>query len=1007
MAERLILDSHALTYPSHVHSFERSVLSYTHQRNYQPQAPTPLAKRKSSLPATQMAMNPFSLEADNGDEFLLQCGECAGLDEGEEQASQASGALAKLGGRGRGGRGRGRAKGKCKSPQTPPTRALSRAAARAAQIDADDWKKCTGCKKHKPCSCYHQDQNKCKDCFNHHRSLDRTAETQQCKDVLDKLKMDDEKQHDALVKAFVKHRDKMTNVGKTNDFSIKSFMLEYRARSGARKESVGEMMWEGEYYEFAKTAKAGYLSKAEAEANWAKWSADADWPSDSAGPRGYKRLWVATRDVLTNFDEVSKDRVLRKEEKLGKNVSEETMETRMKMLTGATGTEAHEITDFERLRASTRSIFAACNDVGGSAFDGDGVLAPQLETLIEQTQVKKRKFADDNSDKMDSDDDDDDEVDGKEEPGSGTPKRQAWFDSETQTNKAERNFIRQCQQTADALKGVSAEMLSVIAEVRSCSNLSAGFQTEMQVVVRRQAWLQAVIDGEEQLNRQREMLADNCDDSGSTGGGSRDSASMLKVGPCAGHQDLKPISCMKDHAVQFRTCTSAQEIKSTFEAVAPLKKLYGCLMNSCRMATSDVRKAIATARADIEAANKKARKAKTEVAKKGASAARGNLTNMVAMSTTHAIFDMELDGDAHSMPTANQWDETWPLDAPFVVTDVRLALSDEIKAALQDFTGLFANSSLRVTEGRAHAAIPESMCSACQAAFAAMCPESLKDKVGFHASTFGGCQESYPNLAKILQPSTYGLAAGHMAAARMELKQMGCLRWALEGTRAVALINTAALADYMKGLNISASPKLSDVTSWAINAGEGQLKSFLDSFPSAIKSVTVGAKDMLYVPAGFMTYHRVLNGADVVGLRIGTVARADGAMYERLLNDLKQPGLDNLVVEEAAGLLKAVDDRTRADNSNGAQDAPMEPEAVVTAAPAVAPSDSAPEAIATVASAVDASGSTGAASGDLATVVPEATEAGQASTSESAAPSAPTESERPPTAAERKKKSKK
>ena len=58
------------------------------------------------------------------------------------------------------------------------------------------------------------------------------------------------------------------------------------------------MMWEGEYMEFAKTAKAGYLSKQESEHNWSTWLADMAVVRDNDGPRGYLRLWVKTKDSI-------------------------------------------------------------------------------------------------------------------------------------------------------------------------------------------------------------------------------------------------------------------------------------------------------------------------------------------------------------------------------------------------------------------------------------------------------------------------------------------------------------------------------------------------------------------------------------------------------------------------------------------------------------------------------------------------------------------------------------
>ena len=75
--------------------------------------------------------------------------------------------------------------------------------------------------------------------------------------------------------------------------------MEFASKTGQRKEEIGEMMWEAEWYEFAKTAKAGYLSKVEAEAGWQAWMDDAEHPKDENGPRGYIRCLVKVKDIMT------------------------------------------------------------------------------------------------------------------------------------------------------------------------------------------------------------------------------------------------------------------------------------------------------------------------------------------------------------------------------------------------------------------------------------------------------------------------------------------------------------------------------------------------------------------------------------------------------------------------------------------------------------------------------------------------------------------------------------
>eukprot|EP00969_Alexandrium_andersonii_P301567 13331405-Alexandrium_andersonii.AAC.1 len=60
-----------------------------------------------------------------------------------------------------------------------------------------------------------------------------------------------------MFRSFLKAREKATKAGDKVKFNIIAFKTEYKSREGTTKGNEGEMMWEGEYYEWAKTAKAG------------------------------------------------------------------------------------------------------------------------------------------------------------------------------------------------------------------------------------------------------------------------------------------------------------------------------------------------------------------------------------------------------------------------------------------------------------------------------------------------------------------------------------------------------------------------------------------------------------------------------------------------------------------------------------------------------------------------------------------------------------------------------
>lgn len=152
-------------------------------------------------------------------------------------------------------------------PSAASVRVAKRKESHKQALQSGDWTKCKCCVKWKQPEEYNQGQAKCKMCNNDQRSLLRISKTQQMRTVLDKLRTTDPKQYESLQKSFVKARLAAQKANEKLKLSIQSCFLEWQSSTGIRKEGVGEMMWEGEYMEWAmKTAKGGYLSRDEAQA---------------------------------------------------------------------------------------------------------------------------------------------------------------------------------------------------------------------------------------------------------------------------------------------------------------------------------------------------------------------------------------------------------------------------------------------------------------------------------------------------------------------------------------------------------------------------------------------------------------------------------------------------------------------------------------------------------------------------------------------------------------------
>lgn len=459
----------------------------------------------------------------------------------------------------------------------------------------DDWKKCKDCAKWKDAKTdFNADQSRCKDCFNHDRSLTRMAERQGCKGTLAQMQRDDPKQHAAMLKAFIKERESSKKAGDKIKFSIKTFRVAYQSRDGVRGEELGEMMWEGEYMEFAKTAKAGFLSSQEAIANWQKWKEDESVARDNNGPRGYLRLYVKTGDRVVKFQEVGEQKELTQEEKLGKKPSEATLDNRMKFLAGSHGLEEHKLGDIQSLKQKGLQSFGS-----SQSLQGEGLMGPSLDALQAQVQAKmKRRNAEENEESSSQSADEGNEErqsDSKEKDSESTPEKSkgGWFDAAAKTRKAERTYSQKIAALKVDLAKLDERMSEVVADFQAKPDEAVRFAEEILLVQRRQEWIQAVsIQGDDALKQKISQLTGAGEAHGAgdaaTQTDSKDVGALARAGPCAGFEELKTIVFLESLAPSFRSCQSQDQIKKRFEEIAPHQKQIAVLVSACKTALGDL-----------------------------------------------------------------------------------------------------------------------------------------------------------------------------------------------------------------------------------------------------------------------------------------------------------------------------------------------------------------------------------------------------------------------------------
>ena len=117
------------------------------------------------------------------------------------------------------------------------------------------------------------------------------------------------------------------------------------------------------------------------------------------------------------------------------------------------------------------------------------------------------------------------------------------------------------------------------------------FSAELNTITKRLEWLNAVIAGtEESINSMIKKITDpdaNCDGA-SSAATSRDEACAARAGPCPGFEELKPMSCLREHASKFTGCKTQEELKDVGQAMNSVKKLFTTLVTSCKTSMSDL-----------------------------------------------------------------------------------------------------------------------------------------------------------------------------------------------------------------------------------------------------------------------------------------------------------------------------------------------------------------------------------------------------------------------------------
>ena len=494
--------------------------------------------------------------------------------------------------------------------------------------------------------------------------------------------------------------------------------------------------------------------------------------------------------------------------------------------------------------------------------------AEKKRRLSGRTRGDKAAEGDGDKEKQSDDESQDSSKDSDADCPTPKPKAAKWFDAETKCRKAERTWVTGLEDLANSVQTLLKQCADCLDGFRGKPEANK-FTEEMSILEKRQKWAAAIIEADdaalnahkqEQQAEEKQAMADSQTTS-------QDVAALGRVGPCKDYQDLQTIAHLKQLAAEFRTCTSAQQIKEVNEKGASQKKPINTLLAAVKAAKTDLIAAEKRVQAQKKKEEDRAAKEAAKVAKAGAAsgnAAEGEASRANAKSQVlrkkQAAQNILLDNnselwqdDSFRIPVLRQ-EELDPdlCNEPFIQSGINLP--QEVSAAVTEFGKVFAGSALRVTDGRAQTALDDEHSSLLIKAL------TNEERVPsfWSVEALSETASSRDALLNIQKASRFGFAACSVSSGRSELAMLPCFRILVTGNMMVAVLTPRSLEDPKK--------MLEDMTS-----GNAQvlMKRARDK---ELCVATLGPGDMLFLPPVCAVSHRV-HAHDVLGIRVGAYSR--------------------------------------------------------------------------------------------------------------------------------------
>lgn len=245
------------------------------------------------------------------------------------------------------------------------------------------------------------------------------------------------------------------------------YIEQVKCQSGTISDSVGVMMWRGQYIDFCKSAAGGHKAEAQAETEWnnlvEQWERDKDafvWDNKSPNQRYPLRLRIVEKDLSIMRNAYMHEKILSMQAKGQKRASDE---------------------DLEKLRLKTMQDHDFAQQQGGGAFNMQDMARRMMRNAGENANafVAKDVQIEDITALIPEDEDEDEDEDLQESEAvsasaasaSKTPSKSSnqdgWWNRDVNINNARRSLKKSLELTRMNLGKTLGELSKTIEAVEA------------------------------------------------------------------------------------------------------------------------------------------------------------------------------------------------------------------------------------------------------------------------------------------------------------------------------------------------------------------------------------------------------------------------------------------------------------------------------------------------------------------------------------------------------------